>query len=166
MLRLALLLLATTAFNAHPIHLGLTEVQYNAREKSLQVVHKFFVDDLEADIQREQKERGNAISLRLDTDKESAQANNYLADYLNTHFQFKVNGKQIRGNFIGKEYEGGAVWLYLEYPNTPRPKQLYVVGNALMAYHEDQNNIINLDINGKKGSLRFYKGHDREQISY
>lgn len=155
------------AFTAtHPIHLGITEVQYAEKEKSLQVVHKLFVDDLESHIEKQEQAAGKTVRLFLNTEKEHPEANRYIQEYLNQHFQIKVNGKMLQGKFLGKEYENGASWLYVEYPNVPRPKQLYISGNALIGLHEDQNNIINLDINGKKGSLRFYKGYDRDQINF
>lgn len=165
MLRLFLLLLVASAFTIHPIHLGLTEILYSPKTRSIQVMHKFFIDDLEAHIEQELKAQGKEVHLRMNTEKENPQTEAYLSAYFNAHFQVKANGKTLHGAFIGKEYEAGAVWIYVDYP-TARPKQLYIVGNALIGYHEDQTNIINIEVNEKKGSLRFYKGHDREQINF
>ena len=38
----------------HPLHLSLTEVEMNDRAKRVEFVHKFFMDDLEAEVLREQ----------------------------------------------------------------------------------------------------------------
>ncbi len=150
---------------AHPIHLGLSDVLYAEKEKSLQVIHKLFVDDLEAHIEQIAKENGSPVRLFLNTEKENPQSDQFIRQYLDAHFQVVVNGKLLKSNYLGKEYENGAVWVYVEYPNLSRPKQLRIRGDALIGLHEDQNNIVNIEIGEKKGSFRFFKGHVQEQIN-
>jgi hypothetical protein len=150
---------------AHPIHLGLSDVLYAEKEKSLQVIHKLFVDDLEAHIEQIAKESGSPVRLFLNTEKENPQSDQYIQQYLDTHFQVLANGKLLKSHYLGKEYENGAVWVYVEYPNLSRPKQLRIRGDALIGLHEDQNNIVNIEIGEKKGSFRFFKGHIQEQIN-
>ena len=150
----------------HPIHLAVTEIAYSEKEKSLQVMHKIFVDDLELHIEQKIKSAGQEIRLHLNTPKEHPMADSILQDYLSEHFQMKINGKSAKSVFIGKEYENGAVWIYAEYPNLPKPKQLDIRDNLLLDLYDDQNNLVNLEVSGKKGSLRFRKGYTQDLISF
>ena len=123
---MAFLVVALLAFStiAHPIHLAVTEIAYSEKEKSLQVIHKIFVDDLELHIEQKAKSSGQEIRLHLNTPKEHPMTDALLQTYLSEHFQVKVNGKNGNSIFIGKEYENGAVWIYSEFPNLPKPRQL------------------------------------------
>ncbi len=151
---------------AHPIHLTLTDMAYSEKEKSLQVIHKIFVDDLELQMEQMEKERGREIRLQLNTPKEHPDAGKYLQAYVNALFQVKVNGKALSGNLIGKEYEGGAAWIYVEFTQVPRPKQIEIRDEFLMSLYDDQNNLINLEVGDKKGSLRFRKGYVSDRVEF
>ena len=144
---MAFLVVALLAFStiAHPIHLAVTEIAYSEKEKSLQVIHKIFVDDLELHIEQKAKSSGQEIRLHLNTPKEHPRTDALL---------------------IGKEYENGAVWIYSEFPNLPKPRQLDIQDNLLIDLYDDQNNLVNLEIFGKTGSLRFRKGYIRDVVTF
>ena len=165
---MAFLVVALLAFStiAHPIHLAVTEIAYSEKEKSLQVIHKIFVDDLELHIEEKAKSSGQEIRLHLNTPKEHPMTDALLQAYLSEHFQVKVNGKIGNSVFIGKEYENGAVWIYSEFPNLPKPRQLDIQDNLLIDLYDDQNNLVNLEIFGKTGSLRFRKGYIRDVVTF
>ena len=40
----------------HPIHVSVTEVEYNEKSKSLQIISRIFIDDLELSVQRQMKQ--------------------------------------------------------------------------------------------------------------
>ena len=160
---MALLAICTST---HPIHLAITEIAYSEKEKALQVVHKIFVDDLELHIEQKAKSSGQEVRLHLNTPKEHPMADALLQDYLSEHFQIKINGKKGNSIFVGKEYENGAVWIYSEFPNLPRPRQIDIQDNLLIELYDDQNNLVNLEILGKTGSLRFRKGYIRDIVSF
>jgi len=151
---------------AHPIHLTLTDMAYSEKEKTLQVIHKIFVDDLELHMEQMEKERGAEIRLQLNTPKEHPEADKYLQTYLNALFQVKVNGKTLSGKLLGKEYEGGAAWIYVEFANVPRPKQIEIRDEFLMSLYDDQSNLINLEVGDKKGSLRFRRGYISDRVEF
>lgn len=165
---MVLIVVALLAFSTitHPIHLAVTEIAYSEKEKSLQVIHKIFVDDLELHIEQNAKAAGQEIRLHLNTPKEHPLADTLLQAYLAEHFQVKVNGKSGNSVLVGKEYENGAVWIYSEFPNLPKPRQIDIQDNLLIDLHDDQNNLVNLEIAGKKGSMRFRKGYIRDVFTF
>ncbi len=150
----------------HPIHIAITEVNYSEKEQSLQIMHKIFLDDLEDHIQQTEKQDGKEVDLRLNTPKERADVDTYLQKYVHDHFELRIDGKPYTGNYIGKEYETDAVWMYIEVSNVKRPKQLEISSSFLIDFHTDQQNFVHFNIGGQKKSLRFRKGDGVQRVSF
>lgn len=148
----------------HPIHLTLSEVKYAAKNHSFEVVHKFFVDDLEKQVEELLQTRGKKVDLHLNTPKELADVDVFLQQYVNEFFILKINGKTYSGKLLGKEYENDAVWIYVEVLNVPKPKQIYLKDVFLFDLHNDQSNLVNFECGEKKGSIRFHHAHQEETI--
>lgn len=162
---IAILMVSIGSFWAHPIHLTLSEVVYDEKTKAMQVTHKIFMDDLEAHIEESLKAKGKEVNLKLGTPNEHPEADRYLAEYLATHFKLLINGKAYKANFLGKEYEDVACWLYVEIPNVPKPKSIDLTDSFLMDKYDDQSNLVNFTFPQKKGSMRFVQGKVREAFN-
>lgn len=153
------------AWNLHPIHLTLSEVVYEEKSKTIQVTHKIFMDDLERHIEESLKAKGKEVNLKLGTSQEHPETDRYLAEYLAVHFKLLINGKAYKANFLGKEYEDVACWLYVEILNVPKPKSIDLTDSFLMDLYDDQSNLVNFTFPQKKGSMRFIQGKVRESFS-
>lgn len=160
------LIVASSFILFHPIHIAISEVNYSEKDKTLQVTHKIFVDDLEKQIQQLEKNNGREVELRLNTPKEIADVDVYLSKYVRDHFVMKVDGKAVSGNFLGKEYETDAVWIYVEIPKVKRPKQIDLSDSFLMDMHADQQNFVHFKVADQKKSLRFQKGNEQQQVKF
>lgn len=158
------LVLGISGVGGHPIHLTLTEVRYVEKERTVQMVHKIFVDDLERQMESDLALKGQSVRLQLNTPKEHAQTDAFLQDYINEHFILKVNGKTQPARLLGKEYEYDAVWIYAEALNVPKPRQMSIQDSFLLALYADQSNLVNLECGTKKGSFRLHRGKNQEQI--
>lgn len=150
----------------HPIHISISEVSYSEKDKSLQVMHKIFYDDLENDIERIEKAAGREVNLRLGLDKEHPQADEYIRKYVENHFKIVADSKTFTGTYLGKEFETDAVWIYIEIEKVKAPKKLELSDTILMDLHEDQSNFVHFNIANQKKSLRFQKGNERQQVSF
>jgi len=162
---ITILMVGTWAMFLHPIHLTLSEVVYDEKTKAMQVTHKIFMDDLEAHIEESLKAKGKEVNLKLGTPHEHPEADRYLSEYLATHFKLLINGKTYKANFLGKEYEDVACWLYVEIPNVPKPKSIDLTDSFLMDLYDDQSNLVNFTFPQKKGSMRFVQGKVRESFN-
>lgn len=161
-----LFLFAVPRFFPHPIHIAITEVDYNSSEKSLQIAHKIFVDDLEKHIQSLEKAKGNEVALHLNSAKENAKADAYIQAYLDQFFKLQVNDKVVNPVYLGKEYEAEAVWIYEEVTEAPAPQKIKARDRILSTLYEDQSNFIHFTIGGVKKSLRFQKGDDWQMAQW
>ena len=130
----------------HPIHIGVTEVEY--KEKSLQIAHKYFVEDFEDEV-----EETYNVRLQLGTSKELVDANKYIQKYLTEKFAVTLNGKPIEGKWIGKEVEGEAIWIYVEYEKIKKIKSIVIENRVLFDSFDDQKNLVHFKADGFKKSL-------------
>lgn len=130
---------------AHKFYVSVTQVDYNAKQQSLQIVSRVFVDDIEELL----KERYDK-STNLDKDEESPGVDKNLAIYLNQKLQFVVNGEEVSFKFLGKEYEDDLIICYLEIENITSLNTIEITNQVLMDLFEEQQNIVHV----KKGNQR------------
>ncbi len=129
----------------HKFYVSVTQVDYNAKQQSLQIVSRVFIDDIEELL----KERYDK-STNLDKDEESPGVDKNLAIYLNQKLQFVVNGEEVSFKFLGKEYEDDLIICYLEIENITSLNTIEITNQVLMDLFEEQQNIVHV----KKGNQR------------
>lgn len=139
----------TSSLFFHPAHVGLVQIDYAEEVKSLQVVHKYFVDDIEEAIYTEY-----GVQLYLGTDKEHPEKDVYLKKYFDAHFQVILNGSKLKEyDWVGFEADVNAIWVYQEFFKVKKIKAIAFENSILFDQFEDQQNLIKFSFNGQKKSL-------------
>jgi len=133
----------------HPLYIGVTDLNYSVKEKALQGSVKLFTNDLEAALKKMNKQ-----SIDLINPKDTMSTKKILEEYLRRHLSIKVNNEVKKYEFIGFEHEEEAIWMYIEIKNCPVPKKISIENKLLYDYIKDQMNIIHLEVNGEKKSLK------------
>jgi hypothetical protein len=136
--------------NAHPMHIAVSELNYNTQQRTLEVSHKIFYDDLESTINK----RYN-VKLNLNTPQELPNADDYIHKYISTSFIVRQQGKVLPMTYVGREYEQDAVWVYYEITNAPITANLLITNQLLMESFDDQSNLLHFQKQDYKKSLRF-----------
>lgn len=133
----------------HAFHTSLTEIQYNAKEKSLEISIRMFTDDLETALTK--ASNGQKIMIGGKNDNSDAILNKYIQQ----HFAILTPQKQKKPmTVLGKELEGDATWVYVEIPNGQDFKGNILYNNIMQELFDDQTNLVNfLQPNGKKTYL-------------
>lgn len=142
------IILFLTSFK-HPFYLSVTDLKYNSKEKALQGSVKIFVNDLEAALKKINNKTIDLVNI-----KDSLQTKNSLKEYLRSHLSLKVNGKDKAFEFIGFEKEEEALWLYIEFKKCEIPKKVELVNSILYESISDQTNIVQIETNNVKKSLK------------
>jgi hypothetical protein len=146
----------------HPFHLSVTEIFHNPENQSFEISIKLFVDDMEDGI-----EKAGHGKLFLGTEKEHEKADLFIYDYLLKNIELKLDGKESKFNYLGKEYEpGNVMWCYLEVKKVKRFSKVYLRNHILTEIFEDQQNIVHLKHDGKTKSLRLRKGKDDGELIF
>ncbi len=131
----------------HPLHLGIIEINYNRRSKSLEITHQLFIDDMEDAIEEEA-----SVVLRLGSKQEHADADGYIETYLKKYFHIKINGKHHLCTHVGRENDLQILWIYQEVLHVKKLKTLEVYQACITNLYGDQRNIVHFSTDKNRQS--------------
>jgi len=131
----------------HAFHSSVMQIDYNAKSKTLQITVRLFTDDLCLSL-----ESAGAPKMELGTQSEPPSANEHIENYLKENLAFTVNGKEVTFKYLGKEAQLDATWCYLEIEKIGNVKKIEIENTLMFSEFEDQTNMVNLNIDGRKKS--------------
>ncbi len=133
----------------HPFYVSVTEINHNAKNKTIEVSSKIFFDDLEREIENE-----NQVQIDLIKPNDKAKVDQLIATYIKKHLQIKVDGKVLAMNYLGYEIQEDATWCYLEIPKVNKVTTIEINNNILYQLHSEQINLMNVTVGGKRQSTK------------
>lgn len=134
----------------HAFHTSLTEIQYNSKDKSLEITIRLFTDDLENALTK--LNNGQKIMVGGKNDNSDAVLNKYIQQ----HFAILTPQKQKKTlNYLGKELEGDATWVYVEVPESQVVKGNILYNDIMQELFDDQTNLVNFFYAGTKKTFLF-----------
>lgn len=161
MIKVCSLVFSMTFLSLHPFHISVTDIEYDAEAKSVEIAQKIFMDDLE-DVLVPAEDR--LVDL---IDKDQKAANDLLIKaYLKKHFSLSINGKPVEYLFLGTQVDGDAIWCFMEVPKTRKFKSIEVRSTVLIDRFDDQMNLIHVKHEEKIRSMRLHKDNRNEQLTY
>lgn len=155
------LLVPLLAFNLHKEYFSLTKIDYNEKEQALQITMRLFTNDMNLALNK----HFNQIT-ELGTKKEIAEADKLLETYLNQTFSIWVNKHKTNYQYIGKEFEKDAMYVYLEIKNITEIKEIEVLARMLQEEFEEQENIVKVNKNDVRKSLILTKQNDKGLLNF
>jgi hypothetical protein len=121
----------------HEFHTSLTEMRLNTSSNSYEITIRVFTDDLGKALNN-----GNGMNLLGENSEKD------IERYFKKHFAF-IRNKDVRfANYLGKEVETDATWLYLELNGAKELKEYQILNSIFLELFEDQSNLLNI-IDGK-----------------
>lgn len=146
---LFVLLLPQLSFTtAHKFYVSVTDIEYNEKQKSLQIIAHVFIDDLEKLLKERYKK-----DLFLLKKGEHPEADAYVQKYFEDKMKISVNGKERTLKYIGKEYDNDELLLYIEVENVEPFDKIEVENTVLTDMFPEQKNIIKVENKGEVKSL-------------
>lgn len=133
----------------HPFYVSVTEINHNAKERSLEISCKFFADDFEHALEKSFK-----TQLDITSDKDKASFDKHIPDYITRHFAVSADGKNQKLNYVGYEKEKESVYCYFEVTSLAAVGQLDITNNLLYDLTQEQINIMHVTANGKRQSSK------------
>lgn len=134
----------------HAFHTSLTEIQYNAKEHSLEITIRLFTDDLESALTK--LNNGQKVMIGGKNDNSNA----ILSKYIQQHFAIITPQKQKKTlTILGKEIEGDATWVYVEVPESAIVKDHILFNDLMQELFDDQTNLVNFFYAGNKKTFLF-----------
>jgi hypothetical protein len=133
----------------HPFHVSTTEINHNAKDKTLEVTCRIFTDDFEAILEKNYKTK---VDLTHPAAAEKATIDKIVSDYIKKHLQLKADGKQVTLSYLGYEIDNDAAAVYLEVDNIPSVKKVETTDSILYDQFDDQIRIIHVIVGGNRKS--------------
>lgn len=134
---------------AHPLYISVTEIDHNAKDKTLEVSCKMFTNDFEATL-----EKVVHAKVDLSDPKDKKASDKLIADYVLQHLQLKVDGKAVALQFVGSEKEEDGTWSYFVVNNVSAVRRMDVANSLLYDNFPTETNIMHVSVGGEKKSLR------------
>ena len=126
-------------------------MQYDKPGKSFQISIRIFTDDLEKGISEDNSKRIFSI-------KNNDQNNPFIERYIRKHFILTSTQKKAEVQYLGKEEEADATWIYLEIPFSENPEGWKLQNTILMEVFDDQVNMTNVKTTAGRKTFLFRKG--------
>ena len=133
----------------HPIFVSVTEIEHNAKEKSLEISCKIFTDDFEKTLRKEYKTHVDLEDVKL-----KVAMNKLVNAYVQNHLKISVDGKPAVLQYLGYERIEEGIYSYYRADNIPSVKKINVMDNLLFEYKEQQMNLVHVVFGGTRKSTK------------
>ncbi len=135
--------------NKHPLHVSTTEINFNAKEKSLEITCRIFTDDFENVLAQQFKAKTDLSKPAMHKAMDEL-----VKKYMNLHLQYLLNGKAAKASYVGFEKDNEATNVYLEIDNVSALNTLTVNNSILYDLFDDQMSILHVEKGGIRKSTR------------
>lgn len=150
-----------TANTVHPYFVSVTEIEYNAKDKNLEISCKIFTDDFEKALRQAYK-----TEVDLLKPKDKAAMSKLVSDYVTKHLQITVNSKATTLLFLGYEQQEEGILSYYEVKNITAVSKLDITNNILYEYKDKQIGIIHTVVDGNRKSSRLDNPKDKVSFEF
>lgn len=132
----------------HKFYVSVTQIEYVKEKKSVQIVMRIFIEDLEK-LLRDRYDK----NITLNESKTEKHIDTYIEEYLEKKIQININNNLVDYKFIGKEYEDDIVFCYLEIENISQISDFEISNELFFDVFKEQQNIIKTNINSQNESF-------------
>jgi hypothetical protein len=157
-------ILAITFLGAgiHPIHVSVTEITLDEKEKELEIVSRIFLDDLETAIRESTKQP----ELKLLEPGTGVITDQLVSAYLTPRFKVSLKGKVQKIKYLGHEIENDAMICYIQVTNVKKLDAIEVFNSIITELYEDQSNLVHVTVKGKVKSLRLMRDNPSGKLTF
>ena len=159
---LLFLIIPLVAFTtAHKYYVSVTQINYIKEKESVQITSRIFIDDFENLLRKRYDE-----NITLAGKNELEIVDTYIERYLNDKIKIKINNKDAKISFIGKEYDADIMRCYLEIEGVKAINSFQITNQLLFDLYEEQQNIVKTKINSKQKSYLLIPQKDNALLNF
>lgn len=133
----------------HPFYVSMTDLNFNDKDKTLEVSVRIFTDDFENTLRKYHTEK---IDILHPTNK--ALMNEYVSSYVQNHLQISVNNRKVSLEFLGYEQEEESIWSYFQVSNISSVQKIEIENSLLYELTSNQINLVHAKAGSKERSSR------------
>lgn len=136
-INIIVLLLWYAALALHPLHITITNIDYNKSKGQIEVSIKIFKDDFEWVLSQQSKKKVN-----LDDEQNQRENDSIISRYVEENFKLEMEGRKMKLTLKDKLIEDDAVWLNYSVENKLKGGNLKVDNRLLTKIYNDQKNLV------------------------
>lgn len=153
----------------HPLHISVTEIEFDEKDKALEIMMRVFIDDLELTLRNNLNQPElDILEPRKGMTKEeiSKWTDQTVSAYLKERFKISLDNKAQQMTFLGHEKEGDAFIFYIEVSKVKRWKTIQILNSIITETHDDQSNLVHVTVRDKVRSLRLTRDTPMDKITF
>ncbi|HTE30543.1 MAG TPA: DUF6702 family protein [Chryseolinea sp.] len=145
----------------HPMHVSVTEIEMDEKDKRLEIMMRIFVDDLEVTLRESLKQP------TLDILSPKGQTLDQMMEpYLRSHFRVALDNKPQTVKYLGHEKENEAFIFYIEVDKVRKWKVIQVQNDIITEIYGDQSNLVHVTWNETIRSLRLTRTNPIDKLTF
>ena len=133
----------------HPLFISVTEIEYNQKEKTVEISCKIFTDDFEKTLRKNTKEKVDLLNPAL-----KSQMEKLVNSYIQTHLIVQIDSRKVGMKFLGYEQQEEGITSYFQVDNISSVKKIQVFNNLLYEFNVQQMGIVHAIVNGNRKSSK------------
>lgn len=145
----------------HPIYVSVTEIEHNAKDKTLEISCKIFTDDFEKVLRQQFNTHVDLLNP-----KEKAAMEKLVSAYVLKHLLVKADGKPVALQYLGYEQQEEGIVSFYQATNIPSVKKIEVTDNILFEYKKEQISIIHAIVNGNRKSTKLVNPEEKAGFEF
>ncbi len=157
-----LFLMVLGLLQLHPIHVSVTDAEWDKERKALEFTSRIFLDDIEKHI----RIQINEPYLDLTSPAINQSTDDLVKNYLFKNLMISVNEKEKEISYVGHEIEGDAVILYYQVLQVKKLKSLAIRSTILADLYEDQVNMLHIKWNGSLRSMKMTRDEPSSSLDF
>jgi hypothetical protein len=145
----------------HPLHISVTEITLDEKEKEFEIMLRIFTDDLESAIRNAKK----------DTDLNLLNPSNTTTDklvweYLQPRFKLIADGKIQTVKYLGHETDEDVLIFYIQVQPVKKFTTIEITNSIITEFYDDQANLINMTVKDETKSLKLMRDNPSGKLSF
>lgn len=133
----------------HPLFISVTEIEHNAKDKTLEISCKIFTDDFEKTLRKHYSGKVDLLDEKM-----KAPMCTMVNDYIQKHLVVTADGKKVTLQFVGFEQQEEGIISYFQADAIASVKNIRVFDDLLYDFNAQQMGIIHVTVNGSRKSTR------------
>jgi hypothetical protein len=145
----------------HPLHVSVTDIVHDEKERELEIIMRIFIDDLETSVRAQR----NNPELDLLNPAQST-TDGLVKDYILQRFSVSLDGKRQALNFLGTQVEDDALLCFIQVRAVKKWKTIEVLNSIITETYDDQSNLVHVTVGEKVRSLRLMKNNPSGKLVF
>jgi hypothetical protein len=146
----------------HPMHVSVTEIDFDEKDKELEITSRIFIDDLEKTLQNQLKQP----ELDILNPKNGLTIDQMASQYLANHLKISLDGKAQKTEYLGHERDGEALIFYTLVSKVKKWKTIQIFNDVITATFDDQSNLVHVTVKEKVKSLRLTRDTPSDKLTF